>query len=84
MAKQPEPENTLHIETLPVLSKDDFSVTLNENVAGPSSEGPAIIARINKNEPIVTRKELWAYYREHFAVPENFFVHWRLLSLLQW
>lgn len=65
MSKQPAPENVPHIETLPVLVKDDTaSIIMDENAAGPSRDGPAIIARINKEEPIVTRRELWAYYRK--------------------
>lgn len=51
MSKQVTPEN-------PVLAIEETDSIQEANV-------PVPIAKVEKSEPIVTRKELWAYYRKH-------------------
>jgi len=34
--------------------------------------GQVVIASISKNEPLVTRKELWSYYRAYMYTPTLF------------
>ncbi|KAF8204562.1 MFS general substrate transporter [Pholiota molesta] len=64
--------------SLPVLSKDsdrELELTLSEKSkeasteiervednVGKRSKGPTFVSSITKDEPIVTRKELWSYY----------------------
>lgn len=58
MSKQPAPENP----PVPVLVE-------NENVGEHGEDAVAIpIAKVGRHEPVVTRKELWAYYRERFLL----------------
>ena len=49
MSKQIEPEN-------PIPSALEVESFQDVDIAPP-------IARVDKNEPIVTRRELWSYYR---------------------
>jgi hypothetical protein len=64
--------------SLPVLSKDsdrELELTLSEKSkeasteiertednVGKRSKGPTFVSSITKDEPVVTRKELWSYY----------------------
>ena len=54
MSKQPVPELVV-----PVI--DDSDLILDTGVTGRKTPPP--IAEIDKNEPVVTRRELWSYYR---------------------
>lgn len=54
MSKQPSPEG-------PAVLITDVESLGNEGDIGRTGSPP--IASINKNEPVVTRKELWSYYR---------------------
>ena len=55
MAKQPEPELLAPGLAIDGQAKDP----LNGDVRATSVP----IAHVDKNEPVVTRKELWSYYR---------------------
>ena len=59
MSKQPPPENP----PVPVLADEALEDRLKE-VGGYEHGGSSVvpIAKVERNEPIVTRKELWAYY----------------------
>lgn len=54
MSKQPSPEGPTALIT-------DVESLGNEEDTGRMGSPP--IASIDKNEPVVTRKELWSYYR---------------------
>lgn len=54
MSKQPSPEG-------PAILISDVESLGNERDIGRTGSPP--IASIDKNEPVVTRKELWSYYR---------------------
>lgn len=54
MSKQPSPEG-------PAILISDVESLGNERDIGRTDSPP--IASIDKNEPVVTRKELWSYYR---------------------
>ena len=56
MAKQPVPEHPVTV----LVEDGDSKVIVDDSRSSPV-EGPPIAA-INKNEPIVTRRELWSYY----------------------
>ncbi|KAG5641511.1 hypothetical protein DXG03_004840 [Asterophora parasitica] len=51
----------------PVAGKDtdDSGGSSIEDSSRLKSSSPAFVSSINANEPIVTRRELWAYYREY-------------------
>ena len=57
------PESPGHF-TDPIDIKDDGDSPLNtpENVV----KSTVLIATVEKDEPVVTRKELWSYYRTSF------------------
>lgn len=71
MSRQPIPENPV-LDEQPVLSLADdhekrsidkrSSVEANV-VPARKSKGHTFISSISKDEPLVTRKELWSYYR---------------------
>jgi hypothetical protein len=67
MSRLPAPENPVLDTKSTPLAWD----SLDEKAGSPVSDNPqkeskgtVLISSVNKNEPIVTRRELWAYYRE--------------------
>lgn len=52
---------------------DNVPAPPRENEVVPSSPGakaprsPSVLAVDNESEPVVTRKELWSYYRKYFS-----------------
>ena len=63
MAKQPLPE----IHAVPIADVESFDNGIEDRITGSLP-----IASIDKNEPIVTRRELWSYYcvfsKSHFCL----------------
>lgn len=75
MSRPPPPENPI-APVQPALARDtkdhddfiDVVHTLDSKGSSNASiphkrSGPAFVSSISKDEPIVTRKELWSYYR---------------------
>lgn len=74
MSRPPPPENPI-APVQPALAReddhDDFVDVIRTLDSKGSSNGsiprkgtaPVFVSSINKDEPIVTRKELWSYYR---------------------
>jgi hypothetical protein len=73
MAKQLPPENPLPPTTDNDLIGSDDDTKLDKNISTPAvvynrkRSGPAFVSSISKNEPVVTRRELWSYYRMLFS-----------------
>ncbi|THV03366.1 hypothetical protein K435DRAFT_835935 [Dendrothele bispora CBS 962.96] len=69
MSRLPAPENNPVTGTEDILSQEDSkssSVDVKPGVDQPElrsrKKGLSFVSTITKNEPVVTRKELWAYY----------------------
>lgn len=43
---------------------DDLGATVFTDSVAIQTKGPTFVSSITKNEPIVSRRELWAYYSE--------------------
>jgi hypothetical protein len=76
MSRPPPPENPIApIQSTPARNKDDDPNDFVDVVHTLDSKGsldgsiprkgsaPAFVSSISKDEPIVTRRELWSYYR---------------------
>lgn len=66
MSRLPAPENpVLNSEpALLVQSSLDSKSIASEDRPRKSGKGTVLISSLSKDEPIVTRKELWSYYCE--------------------
>lgn len=68
MSRQIAPENPIpDVEPVPLVQDSlDYkpgSPTSDESPKA-SGKGTVLISSLSKDEPVVTRKELWSYYRE--------------------
>jgi hypothetical protein len=66
MSRLPAPEHPVLDTKSPPLVQDGLDYKAGSPVSDDSpkkSKGTILISSVNKNEPIVTRRELWAYYR---------------------
>ena len=71
MPRVPAPENSLpDIESLPlaVQSSPDSESVASKDKHQIQPKGTILISSVGKDEPIVTRKELWSYYREMWSM----------------
>jgi hypothetical protein len=67
MSRLPAPENAVLDTKSTPLVQDSLDYKAGSPVSDESqkkSKGTVLISSVNKNEPIVTRRELWAYYCE--------------------
>lgn len=68
MSQLPPPQNPVvhdSTEPAPLIQDVDYdSVSPVSDDSSKKSKATVLISSINKNEPIVTRRELWAYYCE--------------------
>lgn len=62
MSKQPAPEN-------PVVAPE---IDAGSGLKRRTGTAPPFVSSVNEDEPVVTRKELWSYYRAfYFFVPDG-------------
>ena len=68
MSRQQNPESIVPSMNAPLVSGDAESKFTDEGVVtvSPTTANDPPISSIDKNEPIVTRKELWSYYCKCF------------------
>lgn len=65
MSRLPAPENPLpDTEPHPLIQSSLDSKSVASDERPKKSKGTVLISSISKDEPIVTRRELWSYYRE--------------------
>jgi len=63
MSRQPAPENPVLLDA----EQEAIDVLDAKSSTGSPSEEktrPVFISTVNKDEPVVTRRELWSYYCE--------------------
>lgn len=88
MSRLPAPENPVAaVETVPVIdseatkdSGDSKASSVELEQVARQRKTPAFVSSISTNEPIVTRRELWSYYRTFYFMPSP--TMWLLMSML--
>jgi hypothetical protein len=81
MSMSPPPE-TLGLGAEPIDMKQAMDTRSDDH--SDQDKNLVAISSINKNEPLVTRRELWSYYRTCWYTPMLFPDEDRRVSVLQW